>query len=49
MSMRRILAAPVLAFTLVAGAAGAQDSGLGKPLTESDIKQWGDRGSAGRQ
>jgi S-disulfanyl-L-cysteine oxidoreductase SoxD len=35
----RLLAAPVLAFAL-AGAASAQNSGLGKPLTESDIKQW---------
>jgi S-disulfanyl-L-cysteine oxidoreductase SoxD len=40
MSMRRILAASVLAFALAAAAASAQDAGLGKPLTESDIKQW---------
>ena len=40
MSMRRIVAAPVLAFVFAAGTALAQDSGLGKPLTESDIKQW---------
>ena len=40
MSMRRILAASVLALALAAGAARAQDAGLGKPLTESDIKQW---------
>jgi cytochrome c len=38
--MRRIVAAPVLAFVFAAGTALAQDSGLGKPLTESDIKQW---------
>jgi cytochrome c len=38
--MRRIIAAPVLAFVFAAGTALAQDSGLGKPLTESDIKQW---------
>ena len=40
MSMRRIVAAPVLAFVFAAGTALAQDSGLGQPLTESDIKQW---------
>ena len=40
MSMRRIVAAPVLAFVFAAGTALAQDLGLGKPLTESDIKQW---------
>jgi mono/diheme cytochrome c family protein len=40
MSMRRIVTAPVLAFVFAAGTALAQDSGLGKPLTESDIKQW---------
>ena len=40
MSMHRITAASVLAFALGAGAASAQDTGLGKPLTESDIKQW---------
>jgi S-disulfanyl-L-cysteine oxidoreductase SoxD len=40
MSMPRILAASVLAFALAASAAAAQESGLGKPLTESDIKQW---------
>ena len=40
MSMPRILAASVLAFALAASAASAQDGGLGKPLTESDIKQW---------
>ena len=40
MPMRRIVAAPVLAFVFTAGTALAQDSGLGKPLTESDIKQW---------
>ena len=36
----RILAASVFAFALVAGAASAQNAGLGKPVTESDIKQW---------
>jgi S-disulfanyl-L-cysteine oxidoreductase SoxD len=49
MSMRSILAAPVLAFAFVAAAvlfvfagevASTQNSGLGKPLSESDIKQW---------
>ena len=40
MSMRRVLAASVLGWALAAGAARAQDAGLGKPLTESDIKQW---------
>jgi len=38
MSMRRIFAA--FAFLLTAGTAVAQDTGLGKPLSESDIKQW---------
>jgi mono/diheme cytochrome c family protein len=40
MSMRKILAAPAIALALAAGAASAQDAGLGKPLSESDIKQW---------
>jgi mono/diheme cytochrome c family protein len=40
MSMRRIVAAPVFALLLTTGAALAQDSGLGKPLSESDIKPW---------
>jgi S-disulfanyl-L-cysteine oxidoreductase SoxD len=40
MFMHRILAPSVLAFTVAASAASAQDAGLGKPLTESDIKQW---------
>jgi hypothetical protein len=38
MSMPRILAGSVLAFALAARMASAQDAGLGKPLTESDIK-----------
>jgi len=40
MSMHKILAPSVLAFALSAGAASAQDAGLGKPLAESDIKRW---------
>jgi cytochrome c len=38
--MRRILAASVLACGLAVGGAAAQNAGLGKPLSESDIKQW---------
>jgi S-disulfanyl-L-cysteine oxidoreductase SoxD len=40
MSMRSIFAASVFGFALATGAAAAQDRGLGKPLSESDIKQW---------
>ncbi len=40
MSMREIIAASVTAFALAGGVAAAQQSGLGKPLAESDIKQW---------
>jgi S-disulfanyl-L-cysteine oxidoreductase SoxD len=40
MSMRKILAAAAAALTLSAGAAVAQNSGLGTPLSESDIKPW---------
>ena len=40
MSMPRMLSSAALIFAFAAGAAFAQDSGLGKPLTESDIKQW---------
>jgi cytochrome c len=36
--MPRIFAA--FAFLLAAGTAVAEDAGLGKPLSESDIKQW---------
>ena len=39
MSMPRILVAAALVLAFAAGAA-AQDSGLGKPLSEDDIKQW---------
>ena len=38
MFTRRILAAPAIALVFAAGAASAQ--GLGKPLSESDLKQW---------
>jgi S-disulfanyl-L-cysteine oxidoreductase SoxD len=40
MSMREILAAGAAALLLSAGAALAQNSGLGKSLSESDIKPW---------
>jgi len=36
----RLFAACAVAFVFAAGAASAQNSGLGKPLTESDIKPW---------
>src|SRR5215469_18392214 len=39
MSTPRIFAG-LFAFLLSAGTALAQDTGLGKPLSESDIKQW---------
>jgi mono/diheme cytochrome c family protein len=35
-----MLAAAGLVFAFAAAAARAQDSGLGKPLSESDIEQW---------
>ena len=40
MCTRKSLAAAVLALSFSAGAASAQNAGLGKPLTEADIKQW---------
>jgi S-disulfanyl-L-cysteine oxidoreductase SoxD len=49
MSMRRLLTAPLIpivvavaaaAFVFAAVSASAQTSGLGKPLTENDIKGW---------
>jgi mono/diheme cytochrome c family protein len=40
MSTRNAIAATALALAFGAGAALAQSPGLGKPLTEADIKQW---------
>ena len=40
MSTRKLITAAALAFVCGAGAAQAQSPGLGKPLTETDIKQW---------
>ena len=40
MSTRNVIAATALALAFGAGAALAQSPGLGKPLTEADIKQW---------
>jgi S-disulfanyl-L-cysteine oxidoreductase SoxD len=40
MSTRNLIAATALALAFAAGAALAQSPGLGKPLTEADIKQW---------
>jgi mono/diheme cytochrome c family protein len=40
MSTRNSIAAAGLALAFGAGAALAQSPGLGKPLTEADIKQW---------
>lgn len=40
MSTRNLIAAAALALACSAGAALAQSPGLGKPLTEADIKQW---------
>jgi mono/diheme cytochrome c family protein len=40
MSTRNVIAATALALAIGAGAALAQSPGLGKPLTEADIKQW---------
>jgi cytochrome c len=40
MSTRKLITAAALALTFGAGAAQAQSPGLGKPLTEADIKQW---------
>ena len=40
MSTHKSLAAIVLAISLGAGAAFAQKAGLGKPISEADIKQW---------
>lgn len=40
MSTRKLITAAALAFVCSAGAALAQSPGLGKPLTEADIKQW---------
>jgi cytochrome c len=42
MSTRNLIAATALAFAFGAGAGAAlaQSPGLGKPLTEADIKQW---------
>ena len=40
MSMRRSLAALILALAFGGGAAFAQSTGLGKPISEADIKQW---------
>jgi S-disulfanyl-L-cysteine oxidoreductase SoxD len=40
MSTHKALAALSLALLLSAGAAWAQKAGLGKPISEADIKQW---------
>jgi cytochrome c553 len=40
MCMPRVLTASAFALVFAAGAALAQNSGFGKPLNESDIKQW---------
>jgi S-disulfanyl-L-cysteine oxidoreductase SoxD len=40
MSTHKSLVAAALALSLCAGAALAENSGLGKPLSEQDIKQW---------
>jgi S-disulfanyl-L-cysteine oxidoreductase SoxD len=40
MSTRKLITAAALALAFGAGAALAQSPGLGKPLTEADIKQW---------
>jgi S-disulfanyl-L-cysteine oxidoreductase SoxD len=40
MSTRNLIVAAALALACCAGAALAQSPGLGKPLTEADIKQW---------
>jgi cytochrome c len=40
MSTRDVIAAAALALAFAGGAAFAQSPGLGKPLTEADIKQW---------
>ncbi len=40
MSTRNVIAATALALAFGVGAALAQSPGLGKPLTEADIKQW---------
>jgi cytochrome c len=40
MSTRNAIAATALALAFGAGPAMAQSPGLGKPLTEADIKQW---------
>jgi S-disulfanyl-L-cysteine oxidoreductase SoxD len=40
MSTRNAIAAAALVLAFGAGAALAQSPGLGKPLTEADIKQW---------
>ena len=40
MCTRKSLAAIALALSLGSGAAFAQNPGLGKPITEGDIKQW---------
>ncbi|HEY7664469.1 MAG TPA: cytochrome c [Xanthobacteraceae bacterium] len=40
MSTRKALAALILAFPFAAGPAFAGDTGLGKPISEADIKNW---------
>ena len=42
MSMLKFVSAAALALSVgaVAGAACAQNAGLGKPMSEADIKQW---------
>ena len=40
MCTRNVIAAAALVLALGAGAAMAQSPGLGKPMTEADIKQW---------
>ena len=40
MSTRKLIAAAALALACGTGAAQAQSPGLGKPLSEADIKQW---------
>jgi S-disulfanyl-L-cysteine oxidoreductase SoxD len=40
MCTRKLIAAAALALSLCAGAASAQTAGLGRPISEADIKQW---------
>jgi mono/diheme cytochrome c family protein len=40
MSTHKVLAAAALALAFCAGPAFAQSTGLGKPISEADVKQW---------